>query len=733
MIVRLVRLPEPNRSVLPLSEGADSCYTYSMKNLSPTTGNIGYFVATEFGPNFFRFGMTKNGRSPYERWSEDADYRKCGNPAQFEHEFYELGDKLDHDIHNLLKKCPGIRVASHDIVRSPEVFECEFGLEYAKNLIESLIAEVVGKAAPIRSPLDSRPYQHSFVEMFKASRGDFCLFAKCRAGKSAMVILAANECDYHSVLVASYRTSAANSWRDDVVTYTKFHEWDVIDLSDKSWEFKVEQSQQAGRRQLLVSTVQRQNEKFGYIGKVKSCYPNGIDLLAIDECHIGGESTDFGKLKKGITHRRLLEISGTAYKTIWKYPNEKVFVWGYVEEQRAKREGYEWAQKLPKMELVMARYDARAKNEIYGNDPDALKNVFAVKDGKWQDFGSVQSYLRQFFSYGAMCHKKQQMLRNSQHIVMTMPSVEACYLFAESLQEFGSPFVPLVITGESGNGQAEILNHVRTHEATICLTRWANVVGVTVPQWDTVIHGCEYQSAEFWVQFAFRGGSTKRESWKVIDFAPERALSSLLEMASATSAASDETDAESVLRTLLEFADVFEFTNGYRELDYNTILIQELANIASAKAESRAAMGEVTQGNNLEAIAWALEGLDRVKDEVRVAETLNSNDTNGNGNVQLQRDSVTPMEDTKKMKQALAAVKAAVGKLDDVITVGLLNDVHLSTLPKLLSFEKFEMFTGCSPEVFQFVIDSGWVNPESLNARVSRMHLSLSAAMSISL
>jgi hypothetical protein len=701
-----------------------------MKVLSPTTGNIGYFVATEFGPNFFRFGMTKNGRSPYERWSEDADYRKCGNPAQFEHEFYELGDKLDHDIHNLLKKCPGIRVASHDIVRSPEVFECDFGLEHAKDLIESLIAVVVGKAEPIRCPLDPRPYQQKFVDQFQSTTGDFCLFAKCRAGKSAMTLLTATECDYRSVLVASYRTSAANSWRDDAITYTNFHEWDVIDLASKTWEEQLVKSQGANRRQLLVTTVQRQNEKFGYLSKVKSYYLSGIDLLALDECHIGGESTDFSKLKKGIAYRRLLEISGTAYKTIWKYPNSNVFVWGYVEEQRAKAQGYEWAQKLPRMELVMARYDARAKNEIYGDDPDALKNVFAVKDGKWQDAGSVQSFLRQFFSYGAMCHKKQQMLRNSQHIVMTMPGVEECHLFAESLKEFGSPFVPLVITGESGNDQQDILNHVKTHEATICLTRWANVVGVTVPQWDTVIHGCEYKSAEFWVQFAFRGGSTKRESWKVIDFAPERALQSLLEMASATAAVSGEDNPEDVMRSLLEFADVFEFADGYRELDYASILNSELLGISSAKAESRAAMSEVGVGENVDAIAWALQGADKVQDEVRIRETLNGNGTNGRGNVAIDRVAGESNDEARKIKEAQQAVKAAVAKLDDVITYGLLHGVQLSTLPQLLSYEKFELYTGCAPELFQYVIDSGWIDAASLNSRVSRMYYSLNATFS---
>ena len=700
------------------------------KQLSDYSGNIGYFVATEFGPNFFRFGMTKNGRSPYDRWSEDGDYRKCGNPAQFDHEFYELGSKLDHDIHNLLKKCPGIRVASQNIVRSPEVFECDFGLEHAKQLVESLIAVVVGKASPIRQPLDPRPYQHSFVEMFKAVKGDFCLFAKCRSGKSAMTLLAATESGYKSALVVSYRTSAANSWRSDAVTYTKFHEWDVVDLSDKDWEAQVTASRQANRRQLLVSTVQRQNEKFGYINRLASMYSNGVDLLALDECHIGGESTQFAKLKEGVKFGRLLEISGTAYKTIWKYPNTNVFVWGYVEEQRAKAQGYEWAQKLPKMELVLVRYNAADLGAIYGDDPDALKNVFSVDDGKWQDAGSVQNFLRKFFTYGKKCRKQEQLLHGSQHIVMTLPSVDACYLFAKSLQEFGSPFAPLVITGESGNHQEDILRHVKSNEATICLTRWANVVGVTVPQWDTVVHGCEYQSAEFWVQFAFRGGSTRRDFWKVIDFAPERGLQSVLEMASATSAASGESDANSVLRTLLEFADVFEFATSYSQLSYESILNQGLLGISSAKAEARAAMGEVTVGENLQAIAWALEGLEKVKSQSLVSETVNTNDTSGSGNVQVQRSGNAGDEQSKMVKAALASAISAVGKLHRVVTDGLLYGVNLSTLPQLLAYDQFKLHTGCDPDIFQFVIDSGWINPQSLNARVSRMHLAISSTFS---
>lgn len=594
----------------------------------------------------------------------------------------------------------------------------------AEALLYEFAAICEGAATPIRQALSSRPYQLAFIQKFKQAAGDFCLFAKCRSGKSVMTLLATTECGYDSLLVVSYRTSAGNSWLQDAKTYTVFHEWDVINLSDSDWVQQVKTSQKAHRKQLLFSTVQRQNAKFGYSAELKKLYPQGVDLLALDECHIGGESDEFDRLKKAFSYKRLLEISGTAYKTIWKYPRENVFVWGYVEEQRAKAEGFEWAQVLPRMQLVFANYEAGELKRVYGDDPDALKNVFSIEHGKWKDGASIQAFLRKFFSYGTMVRKQHQLLHESQHIVMSLPSVEACYLFAESLKEFGSQFVPLVITGDSGNTQADILKHVETNPATICLTRWANVVGVTVPQWDTVIHGCEYQSAEFWVQFAFRGGSTRRESWKVIDFAPERAVCSIVEMASVTATVGDE-GGEGVLRTFVDFADVFEFADGYREMDYAALLQMGNVATASAKAITSAAVSACRVGSNVEALAWAFADLDKIEDKEMVREVLNMNGTEGSSNAQNTSTRQVTNAEKKMLKDTLKRVKGAVSKIDDVVWHGLLLDQHLSTLPKLLSYSRFEFITGCHPDLFRTAIETGWVNERVVSNSVSQAHMVL--------
>ena len=597
-------------------------------------------------------------------------------------------------------------------------------VEEAETLIHEFAAICGGSATPIRRPLYTRPYQDAFVQKFLRTIGDFCLFAKCRSGKSVMTLLAATEAGYNSLLVVSYRTSAGNSWLQDAKTYTVFHEWDVINLRDSDWVQQVKTSQKAHRKQLLFSTVQRQKEALGYSKELRKLYAGGIDLLALDECHIGGESDEFYSLKTSVSHKRLLEISGTAYKSIWKYPRENVFVWGYVEEQRAKAEGFEWAQVLPRMQLVFANYEAGELKRVYGDDPDALKNVFSIEDGKWKDGASIQAFLRKFFSYGTMVRKQHQLLHESQHIVMSLPSVEACYLFAESLKEFGSQFVPLVITGDSGNTQADILKHVETNPATICLTRWANVVGVTVPQWDTVIHGCEYQSAEFWVQFAFRGGSTRRESWKVIDFAPERAVCSIVEMASVTATVGEE-EGEGVLRTFTDFADVFEFADGYREMDYAALLQMGNVATASAKAITSAAVSACRVGSNVEALAWAFADLDKIEDKEMVREVLNMNGTEGSSNAQNTSTRQVTNAEKKMLKDTLKRVKGAVSKIDDVVWHGLLLDQHLSTLPKLLSYSRFEFITGCHPDLFRTAIETGWVNERVVSNSVSQAHMVL--------
>ena len=173
----------------------------------------------------------------------------------------------------------------------------------------------------------------------------------------------------------------------------------------------------------------------------------------------------------------------------------------------------------PAMEVVLATYESDRYSEIYGNDPDAMKNLFLIENNQFVDEFLVKEFISKFFDVRDI-KPKNRLLYKSNHIYMCLPSVEACHLFQGLL----NPIIPTkVVTGDTGVDADEINQFVSEHNRSVCLTYSANVLGVTQSLWDTVINAREGKSIQFWTQFAFRAGSGDH-NWRVIDFVPERAL-----------------------------------------------------------------------------------------------------------------------------------------------------------------------------------------------------------------
>jgi hypothetical protein len=80
-------------------------------------------------------------------------------------------------------------------------------------------------------------------------------------------------------------------------------------------------------------------------------------------------------------------------------------------------------------------------------------------------------------------------------------------------------------------------------------------------------------------------------------------------------------------------------------------------------------------------------------------------------------------------RETLARVKAAVEQVDRVVVHGLLHGQHLSTLPTLLRYDRFEMVTGCHPDLFEAAIDAGWINERVVSNSVTQIHLILDAQL----
>jgi hypothetical protein len=215
----------------------------------------------------------------------------------------------------------------------------------------------------------------------------------------------------------------------------------------------------------------------------------------------------------------------------------------------------------------------------------------------------------------------------------------------------------------------------------------------------------------------------------VIDFAPERAVESIVEMAAVTATVSPQDDGDGVLRTFIDFADVFEFADGYHELSYEGILQMGDVATASAKAITNAAVSSTRVGRSVEAMAWAFEDMGKILDKEQLREILNESGTNGKSNAR-NLSSRTIDEKKKIERETLARVKGAVERIDDAVAYGLLRNEHLSTLPKLLSFDRFEFVTGCNPGKFEDAIELGWINERVVSNSVSQIHMILDAQLS---
>ena len=500
----------------------------------------------------------------------------------------------------------------------------------------------------------------------------------------------------------------------DPTTFTIFHEWDVIDTHDTDAASKIEKSLATGRRILMVGTVQGTDSKFPLQAKLKKLFPGGIDALYLDECHIGGLAQMVANLKKSLTFGRVMEISGTAFKASWFYSRENTFVWDYIKEQTAKRNKEAWAQKMPSMELVVARYDSEKLSDVYGDTPDRINNLWSIESGEWKDSASVRNFITKYFAHGGQAHKKKQLFHGSDHIVMSLPSVDACPLLAKTFLDLAMPWVPLVITGDTGANQDTVLEHVKSNPRTICFTRWANVVGVTVPEWDTVVHGAATDSVEFWVQFSFRGGSTTRNSWKVVDFSPEQAVNSVIEMVQAASESGEDETLVNPLRVLLDFADFHEFNDGFTKLDYESLIEVATSNVeVSVELLKRRAAWLGSYGEYSKKLAQAFAGVEGVKDEEVVNAVINANGTKNTGNLRINRNgSATPIDN---MKLLLRKVKGALQCLPSLVAVSTMAGKPVTTVFQMLSSPNLKLLTGVNRGGFEEALSNHWISERELS------------------
>lgn len=685
-----------------------------------------YFVTLKKGnPNWFGLGETK-GRCMLSKHGVPrlgSDYGKAKQLLIATRDEYVMkrrwegvstrDDRDDHHddiIHKWLETIPGI------IRLGRESFEILATSSLTLDIIEHMINEVFfSNQIAEKQNLKLRKHQEEFIQKINSnwkSWKEFLLFAKCRSGKSIMALYHVIQKGYKVTLVVSRHTSPIQSWMEDIKKYTDFDNLVFIDLAAKNWQEQIAYWLKTDKQLVLWTTIQAENR-----WKKITC---DVNLIIYDEAHIGYGSTQWNSMLKALDKKfncRTLYVTGTAYDIESNFHNNK-FVYSYFEEQRDKLMGLINA---PTMELVLVKYALNEEyRKIYGDCPDAMKNLFSLNDDKtdFREPALVRGFYSDYFGRQRHLRPDQRLLKNAKHIYKCLPSVEACHLASKYLQ--GSDFAPLVVTGDTKEDVNSIRKHIANNpQGTIILTVRANVLGVTIPEIDTVINCSEGESINFWSQFAFRGGSSD-ENWVVIDFCPERCLQSLRKLY-LSACDNDPSIAE------YEFTEMFgaitEWIDGYQ-----TMTSERIAEILASDVESsRNLISKIVSSMDFEKLQEFdidLE-LNPSNDQSTKSEVINSNGANGKSNKTRVNTNSNEKELQVVIDKKVKTVEAILERVPLVLFHMIRKNQIPNSIHSVINSEHYIYDTMDNRGVLEGLLDRKIVDMRSLNCRVSQVAIDI--------
>ena len=455
-----------------------------------------------------------------------------------------LRTDIDHHhdsiIHIWLKTLPGFKWIKGELFQFDESM-------YSLDMVVQMIHEkFFAGNKKVWTVFEPRTYQQKFLDKiskaWQSGNTEFLLFAKCRSGKSGMLLKHIDNWGTKLSVVCSRQKSPEQSWKKDSDKFFPCIRY--ISVKNKSWEKELEYWMERPVNIVLWGTVQ---------ALIKRDIPRP-DLLIFDEAHIGGTAKEFVDLKEKLDTRTVY-VSGTAHKLAWMFNDEQKFIYTYFDEQLDVKKG---VFERPKMSIAMSNYQSAEYTKIFGDDPDAMNNIFLMKDKKFLYPKLVKEFAFNTFGPQRNLRIDDRLLEGS-YLMMAMPSVAACHEFKKEVECY---YPALVVTSDTGRDADDIEKFMGDNNKALIITQSANVLGFTNEKIDTILNCKGGESIEFWTQFAFRGGSGEHDWW-VIDFAGKRCLKAIH---TAYQMACDSNPELSEYE-VTNFTNIFEWQDGFNEIN----------------------------------------------------------------------------------------------------------------------------------------------------------------------
>ena len=482
----------------------------------------------------------------------------------------------DHDFHDYLTEYKGIERNDHT-----EWFRID-GQELRRCFEEFVSRDYQQKGLHYSYKL--RDEQQRAVDMtldyLKANNGEgkFLWNAKPRFGKTLTAYDLIKQMKAKNVLIVTNRPSIANSWYDD---YEKF-------LAGQSgYRFVSDNESLRDRQGVMTRSMFREwlrhrNENFagqicfeslqglkgsiyfgGNFNKLEWIKNTRWDILIVDESHEGVDTIRTDRAFNNIQRKFTLYLSGTPFKAIasGEFSDRQIFNWSYADEQEAKER---WAsdnhnpyENMPQLNLFTYRMSDIAREQVkQGMELDEegtidyafdLNEFFKTKeDGKFEHETDVRKFLKALTTQEKFPFSTEELRKEMAHTFWLMPNrVDCAKAMAKLLREPRSGFDDYKVVLAAGDGKMDdndetikaynkVKDAIAHHPKTITLSIGQLATGVTIPEWSGVLMLGNMQSAQLYMQAAFRaqnpyeysegGIVVRKENAYVFDFDPARTL-----------------------------------------------------------------------------------------------------------------------------------------------------------------------------------------------------------------
>ncbi|MCQ2608329.1 MAG: Eco57I restriction-modification methylase domain-containing protein [Bacteroidales bacterium] len=533
-------------------------------------------------------------------------------------------------------------------------------------------------------------------------------YAKMRFGKTVSALQVVKEMDFKRTIIITHRPVVGENWIEEDFKLVFFEDKSKFECGSKNYHhslLELEKLAKCGHNYVYFASVQdlRGSEiAGGKYDKNSDLFEINWDFVIVDEAHEGIKTEKGQNVLDLIVKQKTkqLYLSGTPFNMLDDYNEEETFSWDYTQEQEAKinwlsdhpnvRNPYE---DLPKMSIYT--FDLGELTSLYKDSDDNqfnFKEFFRVWRGNKFHDGKVipksligkfvhETEIKKFLdlickkdshsNYPFSTEEYREMFR---HTLWKIPGVKEAAALEELLHQH-PVFSSFNIANVAGNGgdydedecadalervnKAITENPFETYSITLSCGRLTT--GVTVRPWTAVfmLSGSYNTAAAAYMQTIFRVQSPwtfngwRKEECFVFDFAPDRTLKVIAEVANASAKVGSTRDEDrEKIKRFLSFCPVVSM-KGTKEVLYTTDrLFEQLKKVAIDRAVNKGFEDNSIYNDRL----WHLSD-DAWKELEDLRGTIGSTQKNNRNNIVLSDSGLKDRKGTigKKNKKIVAA------------------------------------------------------------------------------